>query len=46
LDGKTQAILGSSTTSNEAEILIAQNVMLNQTGTIKWDRFKSLTLRG
>jgi hypothetical protein len=38
--------LGSSTTPNEAEILIAQDVMFNQTGTIEWNRFKDFTLRG
>jgi hypothetical protein len=38
--------MGSSPTTNQAEVLIAQNVVLNQSGTIERDRFKSLTLRG
>jgi hypothetical protein len=46
LYGKTQAILSSSTTPDEAEILITQDVMFDQTGTVQRDRFKSVTLRG
>jgi hypothetical protein len=46
LDGKTQTVLGSSSATNQAKILIAEDVMLNQTGTIERNRFKSLTLRG
>ncbi len=46
MNGKTQTILGSSPAADQAEVLIAQDVMLDQTGAIKWDRFKGLTLRG
>jgi hypothetical protein len=45
LYGKTQAILGSSPATNQAEISIAQDVVLDQIAAIEGDRFKRLTLR-
>jgi hypothetical protein len=44
LNGKTQTILGSSPATDQAQILIAEDVMLDQSGAINWDRFKSFTL--
>jgi hypothetical protein len=46
VNGKPQTILGSSPSADQAEVLIAEDVMFDQPGVINWDRFKSLTLRG
>ena len=46
LSSKTQTVLGSSPAANQAEIVIAEDVVFNQPGAIERDRFKSLTLRG
>ena len=44
LDRKAQPILNSSSATNQAKILFAQNVMLDQTRPVKRDSLKSRAL--
>jgi hypothetical protein len=46
LYGETQTILASSPATNQAEVPVAQNVMLDQIDAIERNRFKSHPLRG